>query len=110
MPRAPHLQSMASASPGVSTVTSYGWISARTPSNRIRRSRRTAAAGRGAPPGPARRPTARAVGRARRPGAAPHEQLGDRLDERAADLGPDLLAAVRDLERRSQNRLAAPAL
>ena len=27
---------------GVSTVTSYGWISARTPSNRIRRSRRTA--------------------------------------------------------------------
>src|SRR5712671_4423389 len=41
MPRAPHLQSIASVAPGVSTVTSYGWISARTPSNRIRRSRRT---------------------------------------------------------------------
>ena len=44
MPRAPHLQSQASAAPSRSTVTSYGWISARTPSNRTRRSRRTAAA------------------------------------------------------------------
>ena len=54
MPRAPHLQSYASAAPSRSTVTSYGWISARTPSNRIRRSRRTAAA-------PTRRARSRAV-------------------------------------------------
>ena len=45
IPRAPHLQSYASAAPSRSTVTSYGWISARTPSKRIRRSRRTVPAG-----------------------------------------------------------------
>ena len=96
MPRAPHLQSIASAAPGVSTVTSYGWISARTPSNRIRRSRRTAEA---APP---------RAGAVRRP--APDEQLGQRLDDRAADLRADLLAPFGDLERRREDRLAALAL
>ena len=88
MPRAPHLQSYASAAPSRSTVTSYGWISAATPSNRIRRSRRTAAA-----------PTRRAS-----------SSRGQLLDERAADLAADLLAAVGDLQRRGQDRLGADAV
>ena len=83
MPRAPHLQSYASAAPSRSTVTSYGWISARTPSNRIRRSRRTAS---GADP-------------------AGEELRRELLDERAADLAAHLLAAVRDRERRLEDRL-----
>ena len=77
IPRAPHLQSYASAAPGTSTVTSYGWISARTPSNRI--------------------PALPADGARRRP--ASEEELGDRLDDRAADLAADLLAAVGDGQR-----------
>ena len=84
MPRAPHLQSYASAAPSRSTVTSYGWISARTPSNRIRRSRRTAAV-------------------ADAPGE--QEPRGQLLDDRAADLAADLLAALGDLERRGQDGL-----
>ena len=87
MPRAPHLQSYASAAPGRSTVTSYGWISAATPSNRIRRSRLTASGA----------------------DAACEQPGGDLLDDRAADLAADLLAAVGDLQRGGQDRLARRA-
>ena len=88
IPRAPHLQSNASDDPLTSTVTSYGWISARTPSNRIRRSRRIAAAGNA-------------------PGQEPGCEL---LDDGAADLAADLFASIGDRQRCGQDRLRSLAL
>ena len=87
MPRAPHLQSYASAAPSRSTVTSYGWISAADPVEQD-------------PPLAADR-----VG----PDAAGEELRGQLLDERAADLAADLLAAVGDRQRRGEDRLRARA-
>ena len=75
MPRAPHLQSYASAAPSRSTVTSYGCISA----DAVEQDR-----------------AARGGRRRRRPGA--RAAAGERLDDRAAELAADLLAAVGDLE------------
>ena len=85
MPRAPHLQSYASADPLRSTVTSYGWISA-------------ADAVEQDPPLAADRV---------RPDPPREELRGDLLDERAADLAADLLAAVGDGQRRLEDRLRA---
>ena len=85
MPRAPHLQSYASAAPSRSTVTSYGMD--------LR------------PDAVEQDPPLAPDGVAADPAG---EQLrGELLDERAADLAADLLAAVGDRERGLEDRLGA---
>ena len=66
-------------------MTSYGWISAATPSNRIRRSRRM---------------TGTVAGR-----ATSDEPLGDRFDDGATDLAADLFPAIGDREGDGEDRL-----
>ena len=88
MPRAPHLQSYASAAPSRSTVTSYGWISA---ADAVEQD-------------PSLAPDR---GRARPAGA--RSCAGQLLDDRAADLAADLLAALGDRQRRLEDRLGARA-
>jgi hypothetical protein len=85
MPRAPHLQSTAAEAPSTSTVTSYGWISAQDPALAADRGRRCC----------------------RQPG--PQQALRQRLDDRAAELAPDLLAAVGDGQRDLEDLFGTPA-